>query len=66
MNASVYVNMLILLGQNDQAHKLLSAGFREALVSTLLSQTVHEVKNRLAAQNLVAHIRAQHDAGLIL
>lgn len=58
--------MLILLGQNDQAHKLLRAGFREALVSTLLPQTVHEVKDRLAAQNLVAHVGAQHDARLVL
>lgn len=54
--------MLILLGQNDQAHKLLCAGFSESLVSTLLPQTVHEVKDRLTAQNLVAHISAQHDA----
>lgn len=58
--------MLILLGQNDQPHKLLRAGFREAMVSTLLPQTVHEVKDCLTAQNLVAHIGAQHDARLVL
>lgn len=58
--------VLILLSQNDQAHKLLGAGFREALFSTLLPQTIHEVKDSLTAQNLVTHIRAQHDAGLVL
>lgn len=55
-----------LLGKNNHSDQLLGADVNEALVSTLLSLTGHEVEDGLAAQNLVAHINTQHNAGLVL
>lgn len=55
----------LLLGENNKSNQLLGAGFNKVLVS-MLSQTFHKVENCLAAQNLMAHIKTQHDAGLIL
>ena len=58
--------MNLLLGEDNQAHQLFGAGIRKALVSTLLLQIGHEVKNGLTAQDFVAHIGTQHDTGLVL
>ena len=51
----------ILLGEDDESNKLLGADVIEALMSTLLPQVVHKVKDSLAPQHLVAHVGTQHN-----
>lgn len=65
MRQTLYVVCGLLLGENNDSNQLLGAFFNKVLVS-MLSQTCHKVENCLAAQNLMAHIKAQHDAGLVL
>ena len=57
---------LVLLGENHESNELFGTYLREALGSALLSQTDHEVQNRLTAQHLVADVGTQHDVGLVL
>lgn len=58
--------MWILLGEDYESNKLLGTDIREALISTLLPQVGHKVKDRLTTQHLVAHVSAQHDGRLVL
>ena len=57
---------LFLLGEDHESNKLLGTYLGEALGSALLSQTDHDVQNRLTAQHLVADVDTQHDASLVL
>ncbi len=58
--------MWIILGEDHESDELLHADLREALTSTLVPQVAHEVQDRLAPQNPVAHVSAQHDGRLVL
>lgn len=58
--------MLILLGEDYESNKLLGTDLWEALLSTLLPQVYHKVKDCLTAQHPVAHVSTQHDGRLIL
>lgn len=58
--------MWFLLGEDYESDELLSADLRKALTFTLLPQIAHEVKDRLATQNLVAHVSTHHDGRLVM
>ena len=50
-----------LLGEDYESNKLLSADLREALISTLLPQVDHEVKDCLTTKHFVAHVSTHHN-----
>lgn len=55
-----------LLGQDDDADKLLGTDVCKAMFWALLPEAVHELKNRLTSQDFVADVRTQHYGRLIL
>lgn len=48
--------MWILLSEDYESNKLLSTDLWEAMISTLLPQIGHKIKDRLTTQHLVAHV----------
>lgn len=57
--------MLLLLSEDYESNELLRTDIRKALISTLLPQIAHKVKDRLTTQHLVAHISTHHDGRLV-
>lgn len=55
-----------LLGQDDESDELFGTDVGEAMVSDLLPEVDHEVKNSLTSQDFMADVRAQHYGRLIL
>lgn len=57
--------MWILLCEDYESDELLRTDVREALISKLVPQVDHKVKDRLTAQHLVALVDTQHDGRLV-
>lgn len=57
--------MWILLGEDYESNELLSADLSKALISTLLPQVAHKVKDCLTTQHPVAHVSTQHNGRLV-
>lgn len=58
--------MWIVLGEDYESNELFSADLKEALISTLLPQVAHKVKDCLTAQHPVANVNTQHDGRLVV